>query len=93
MSEQSAIESATKRLTLALDALDAAVESRRDADRAEAQLADQLHALGSARSRRAAERDTQAARSRRREAAHPQIARRLDAAMDNIRSVLDGQDR
>ena len=93
MSEQSAIESATKRLTLALDALDAAVESRRDADRAEAQLADQLHALGSDRSRLAAELDTQAARSRRLEAANREIARRLDAAMDNIRSVLDGQDR
>ena len=93
MSEQSAIESATKRLTLALDALDAAVESRRDADRAEAQLADQLHALGSDRSRLAAELDTQAARSRRLEAANREIARRLDAAMDNIRSVLDGHDR
>ena len=93
MSEQSAIESATKRLTLALDALDAAVESRRDADRAEAQLADQLHALGSDRSPLAAELDTQAARSRRLEAANREIARRLDVAMDDIRSVLDGQDR
>jgi predicted nucleic acid-binding Zn-ribbon protein len=92
MSEQSAIESATRRLTLALDALDAAVESRRDADRGEAQLADQLHALGSDRSRLAAELDAQAARSRRLETANREIARRLDAAMDNIRSVLNGQD-
>jgi hypothetical protein len=93
MSEQSAIESATRRLTLALDALDAAVESRRDADRGEAQLADQLHALGSDRSRLAAELDAQAARSRRLEATNREIARRLDAAMDNIRSVLERQDR
>jgi hypothetical protein len=93
MSEQSAIESATRRLTLALDALDAAVESRRDADRGQAQLADQLHALGSDRSRLAAELDAQAARSRRLEATNREIARRLDAAMDNIRSVLERQDR
>ena len=50
MSDQSAIEAATKRLTLALDALDAAAERRLEADRAEAGLADRLHAADADRS-------------------------------------------
>ena len=92
MSDQTAIEAATKRLTLALDALDAAVERRLEADRSEAKLADQLHALVSDRSRLAAELDAEAARARRLETTNREVARRLDAAMDNVRSVLDGQE-
>ena len=42
MSEQSAIDAAVKRLALALDALDAAVERRTDADRSEDALAAQV---------------------------------------------------
>jgi len=65
MTEPSAIEAATKRLALALDALAAAVERRRKADRDEETLAAQLHALGGDRSRLAAELDaaTRAIRS------------------------------
>ena len=37
----------------------------------------------------AADLDAQTARSRQLEAANREIARRLDAAMENIRSVLD----
>ena len=93
MSDQTAIEAATKRLSLALDALEAAVERRRQADRGEAKLADQVHALGADRSKLAADLDAQAARARRLESANRDIARRLDAAMDNIRAVLDTQAR
>ena len=93
MTEQTAIDAATKRLTQALDALDAAVERRLEADRGEARLADQVHALGADRARLAAELDAQTARSRQLETANREIARRLDAAMDNIRSVLEAQDR
>src|ERR1035441_6080301 len=49
--DQSAIDSAVKRLALALDSLDAAVERRREADRSEEGLASQLHALGVDRTR------------------------------------------
>ncbi len=93
MTDQSAIDAAAKRLLGALDALDAAVERRLEADRSEARLSEQVHALGTDRSRLASELDTQTARARRLEAVTRYIARRLDAAMDNIRSVLDGQER
>ena len=45
MSEQSAIDAAVERLALALDALDAAVERRKQADRNERGLAAQVQAL------------------------------------------------
>ena len=49
MTDQSAIDTAVKRLALALDALDAAVERRREADRSEDALAAQVQALGADR--------------------------------------------
>jgi septal ring factor EnvC (AmiA/AmiB activator) len=88
MTEASAIEAASKRLALALDALAAAVERRHDADRGEQTLDAQLHALGADRSRLAAELDAAAARNRTLEAANREVAERLDVAIDTIRSVL-----
>lgn len=93
MTDQTAIDAATKRLTRALDSLDAAVDRRLETDLEEARLADQVHTLGVDRARLAAELDTQTARSRTLEAANRDIARRLDVAIDNIRSVLGAQDR
>jgi Domain of unknown function (DUF4164) len=93
MSEASAIDAATRRLALALDALEAALERRREADRGEETLAAQLHALGSDRSRLAADLDTQAARARDLETTNREIARRLDVAIENIRSVIEASDR
>ena len=75
MTDQSAIDQAVKRLALALDALDAAVERRREADRSEEGLASQLHALGVDRTRLAAALDGEAARSRRLETTNREIAR------------------
>ena len=57
MNDAVAIEAATKRLMLALDGLEAAAERRREAERAEQGLADQLHALGADRSRLASDLD------------------------------------
>ncbi len=57
MTEPSAIDAASKRLALALDALAAAVERRHEADRGEETLNAQLHALGTDRSRLACELD------------------------------------
>jgi chromosome segregation ATPase len=87
---QTAIESATRRLSQALDVLEAAVDRRLEAARNAAGLAEQLHALGGDRARLAAELDAETARARRLEATNHDIARRLDAAMDTIRSVIDG---
>jgi len=88
MTEQSAIDAAVKRLALALDALDASVERRRDNDRDEDMLAQQLHDLGSDRSRLAAALDGETSRSRRLEAANREIAERLDTAIASIQAVL-----
>ncbi|HYY38826.1 MAG TPA: DUF4164 family protein [Xanthobacteraceae bacterium] len=93
MTEASAIEAASKRLALALDALAAAVERRHEADRGEQTLDAQLHALGADRSRLAAELDAAAARNRTLETANRQVAERLDAAIDAIRSVLAANER
>jgi hypothetical protein len=89
MPDASAIDAATKRLALALDALEAALERRRLADRGQETLGAQIQALGSDRSRLAADLDAQAARARRLESASREIARRLDAAIDTIRAVIE----
>jgi septal ring factor EnvC (AmiA/AmiB activator) len=91
MTDASAIEAATRRLAAALDALEAALESRRDTDRGENALAAQVHALGSDRSKLASDLDTATARSRKLEATNREIAQRLDLAIDSIRSVIEAQ--
>jgi uncharacterized protein DUF4164 len=89
MADSAAIEAATKRLSLALDALEAAVERRHDADRGEESLGAQLHTLGVDRSRLAAELDEVSARSREIEAGNRELARRIDVAIDGIKAVLE----
>jgi sulfur carrier protein ThiS len=91
MTEQSAIDAAVKRLALALDGLDAAVERRREVDRDVESLADQLQMLGIDRTKLAAALDDSAAHSRRLEAVNREVAERLDTAISNIQSVLDGK--
>jgi hypothetical protein len=93
MTDVSAIDAASKRLALALDALAAAVERRHDADRSQETLDAQLHALGTDRSRLASELDTAAARARTLETTNREVAQRLDAAIDTIRSVLAANER
>ena len=92
MTEQSAIEQATRRLTEALDALDLAIERRIESDRERASLGEQVHALATDRSKLAADLDGQLARARKLEAANRDIARRIDAAMENVRLVLESND-
>jgi hypothetical protein len=93
MADSATIDAATQRFSLALDALEAAVERRGEADRGEQSLGVQLHALGTDRSRLAAELDDVSARSREIETTNREIARRIDVAMDGIRAVIDAQDR
>jgi hypothetical protein len=89
MTDQSAIDTAVKRLAQALDALDAAVERRREGDRSEEALASQVQALGLDRTRLAAALDGETAHSRRLEMTNREIASRLNAAIASIQSVLD----
>jgi len=83
------IDAATRRLMAALDALESAVERRREADRDEDELATRIQALGADRSRLADELDGSLVKSRKLERANREIAERLDAAIGTIRSVLD----
>jgi hypothetical protein len=85
------IDAATRRLMSALDALESAVERRRDADRDENELASRIQALGTDRSRLADELDGSLVKSRRLERTNREIAERLDAAIGTIREVL-GED-
>ena len=89
MSEIDSVEAASRRLALALDALEAAVERRRDADRSEEALAEQIHALGTDRARLAGELDAATALSRKLESSNREVAQRIDQAIETIRSVLD----
>jgi SOS response regulatory protein OraA/RecX len=89
MSEPGAVDTAVKRLALAIDALDAAVERRRENDRSEDRLAQQLHALGIDRTRLAEALDAETAHTKQLTASNREIAQRLEVAMSSIQSVLD----
>jgi hypothetical protein len=82
------LELATRRLMAALDALESAVERRREADRDEDELATRIQALGADRSRLADELDGSLMKSRKLERANREIAERLDVAIGSIRTVL-----
>ncbi|WP_439924083.1 DUF4164 domain-containing protein [Nitrobacter sp. JJSN] len=83
------IDAATRRLTAALDALERAVERRREADRDEDELASRIQALGADRSRLADELDSALVRTRKLERVNREIAEKLDAAIGTIKSVLE----
>ena len=88
MTDTNAIDGATRRLQSALKALEAVLERRLEEDHRQADLADQIHALGVDRSQLASDLDVAVARSRRLETAHREVVERLDAAIDTIRTLL-----
>jgi len=92
MSNTDSIEAASRRLALALDALDAAADSRREAARHEQALTAQVHALGDDRARLAGELDSAVARSRALEAANHEVAKRIETAIETIRGVLGNEE-
>jgi chromosome segregation ATPase len=92
MSDIEAIEAASRRLTLALDALEAAAERRRELDRGQEALFTQLHALGSDRAQLASDLDQATARARGLETATREIAAKVDLAIETIRGVLGDED-
>jgi chromosome segregation ATPase len=92
MSDTDSIDLAQRRLALALDALDAAAERRREADRAGAALANQVHALDSDRARLASELDETTAHARALETTSRDVKQRIDHAIETIRGVLALED-
>jgi hypothetical protein len=92
MSDPTAIDASTARLSLALDALEAAVERRLETDREGEALLAQLHTLGADRSRLASDLDLASARARQLETSNREIARRIDVAVETIRSVIEAND-
>jgi hypothetical protein len=86
------VELAARRLSAALDALEAAVERRREADRDEDELAARIQALGTDRSRLAHELDGSLVRARELERVNREVSQRLDVAIETIRTVLDSEE-
>ena len=87
------IDAASRRLMIALDALESAVERRREADRDENELATRIQALGADRSRLADELDGSLVKTRRLERTNREVSEKLDVAIGTIRAVLDaGED-
>jgi hypothetical protein len=93
MSDTHAVEQAVRRLSDALDALDAAMELRQEADRHRDVLAEEVHDFSMDRSRLAAELDSVQAHSRVLETNNREAARRLDEAMDVIRDIIETHQR
>lgn len=93
MTDASAIDAAARRLAQALDALQAAVTRKREADRGGDAVASQLHALGADRARLAAELDTAAAHARTLEDTNREVVRRIDVAIGTIKTLIDEHDR
>jgi chromosome segregation ATPase len=89
MSDTDSIEAASRRLTAALDALDEAAERRREVDRGQQALANQVHVLDNDRARLAGELDHAAARARALETVNREVAQRIDTAIATIRGVLE----
>ena len=89
MSNTDPIEDATRRLVLALEALEEATERCCEADRAERAVASQVHALGNDRARLADDLDDATARARALETVNREIAQRIDQAIETIRGALE----
>ena len=93
MSDVSGIESATRRLQSALEALDGAVGRRLERDQGQAALASQVHAFDVDRARLADELDDATARARALETTNREVAQRLDEAIATIRAIIEPPER
>ena len=93
MSDTHAVDQAVRRLNDALDALDAVMERRLEADRRRGMLAEVVHDFSMDRSRLAAELDDVHAHSRALETTNREAARRLDEAMNVIRGIIEANQR
>lgn len=89
MSSEITLKQAISRLARALEALEAAVAARVERDREYLDGEEEIQRLGADRSRLAEELDKSEARSERLQTANAEVSRRLVAAMESIRAVLD----
>ncbi|HSV24154.1 MAG TPA: DUF4164 family protein [Xanthobacteraceae bacterium] len=84
----SGVDQAVKRVTDALDALDAALEQRLENEHKGGALTEQVHVFNVDRSRLASELDEARARARELETSNREAIRRIDEAMSAIRAVI-----
>ena len=89
MAQSSELDNALSRLNTALNALDAAVGRRLEADQERGALEVELQRMDEDRARLAQSLDSTEARSQRLEDANREVSKRLVAAMESIRTVLD----
>jgi len=89
MSGTSAVEEALIRLEAAIELIEGAVERRFEVERKVADTESELHRLTTDRSRLAQSLDAAEARGARLEDANREVSRRLIAAMEAIREVLE----
>ena len=93
MSDTHAVDQAVRRLSDALDALDAVMELRLEGDRRRGVLSEEVHDFSLDRSRLAAELDEVQAHTRALETTNREAARRLDEAMNVIRGIIEANQR
>jgi hypothetical protein len=89
MAERRSVEASLARLDQAIGRLEVSVARRLDVDRSLGALEMELQRLGEDRSKLALDLDQSAARSARLEEANREVSRRLVAAMESIRAVLE----
>jgi predicted nucleic acid-binding Zn-ribbon protein len=89
MAERRSLEASMARLDQAIGRLELSVGRRLDVDRSLVTLETELQRLGEDRSKLALDLDQSAARSARLEEANREVSRRLVAAMESIRAVLE----
>jgi uncharacterized protein YlxW (UPF0749 family) len=92
MTTPAAFAVALKRLTTALDQLDAAADRRAKADSARVDLEEELAIMQDDRSRLAIELEGAMTRLNRMESAHQEAERRLDRASATLRGILGEDD-
>jgi hypothetical protein len=91
MAEESPLLAAVKQLQQSIASLQDAVEHREEERQRSVNLEEELHRVGADRSRLAHALDSAEARGARLEEANRDVARRLVAAMETVRSVLARQ--
>lgn len=88
MAEPGVLERAEERLRVALEGLETVINRRIEEMNSVGGLRDEVHALAEDRAHMAADLDTAVARATVLEEANRQAIRRIDGAMDTVRTVL-----
>jgi hypothetical protein len=89
MAAEPTLSEVIDRMTLAVKSIEGAVETREDAGRDIREAEEEVQRMNADRMRLAQELDGSEARAERLEKANKEVSRRLVAAMETIRAVLD----